>query len=57
MTVTNPTNQIKGRLMSLDALRGFDMFFIIAGGGRVSRSRSLIFRSAIVRSFLIRHKM
>jgi predicted acyltransferase len=34
MTNTNPTNQIKGRLMSLDALRGFDMFFIIAGGGK-----------------------
>jgi len=31
----NDSNQIiKSRLVSLDALRGFDMFFILAGGGQ-----------------------
>ena len=31
MSLQDPAGKISGRLMSLDALRGFDMFLIIGG--------------------------
>jgi len=34
MSSTGNGNGVMGRLVSLDALRGFDMFFIIGGGGK-----------------------
>ena len=34
MTQNDSNQVVKSRLVSLDALRGFDMFFILAGGGK-----------------------
>jgi predicted acyltransferase len=49
-TVDDNKNPVAGRLMSLDALRGFDMFWIIGGGTFVRQLDEVVNRGGVQRS-------